>query len=152
MWSFEHSVECKADRNFAWRFWTNVSNWPEVDSSVESATLDGPFQSGTRGSTKPRGGQTVHWQLDDVRDGCSAVVVIHVPGAALRCVWGFEDPGICGTRITQRASIEGEKAQDYVSTVAPELERGIPEGMRKLAEKMEQMALGAALGRWLCLF
>jgi hypothetical protein len=152
MWSFEHSVECKVDRNFAWQFWTNVSNWPVVDSSVESAALDGSFQSGTKGSTKPRDGEAVHWQLDDVQDGRSAIVIIHVPGAALRCAWKFQDSGIRATRITQRVSIEGERAQDYLSTVAPELEKGIPAGMRKLAEAMEQVALGAALGRWFCLF
>jgi len=152
MWNFEHSVERKADRNFAWQFWTNVNNWPEVDSSVESASLDGPFQSGTKGSTKPRGGEPIHWQLEDVQDGCSAVVMIHLPTAALRCAWRFEDSGIHATRITQRASIEGQKAQEYVSTAAHELEKGIPDGMRKLAETIEHVALGSALGRWLCLF
>jgi hypothetical protein len=46
----------------------------------------------------------------------------------------------------------GDRAADYVSTVAPELESGIPQGMRKLAATIEQAALGSALGRWLCLF
>jgi hypothetical protein len=76
----------------------------------------------------------------------------HVPGPALRCIWKFEDSGIRATRITQQASIEGERAQDYVSTVAPELEKGIPLGMQKLAATMEEVALGSALGRLLCLF
>jgi len=152
MWAFEHSVECRADRTFAWQFWTNVSNWAVVDSSVESAALDGPFQSGAKGSTRPRGGEPIHWQLEGVRDLCSAVVMIHVPGAALRCEWKFEDSGVRKTLITQRAAIVGDRASDYVSTAAPELERGIPLGMWKLAETIEQVALGSALGRWLCLF
>jgi len=38
MWSFEHSVECKADRDFTWRFWSDVNNWPAVDCSVEAVT------------------------------------------------------------------------------------------------------------------
>jgi hypothetical protein len=85
MWNFEHSVECKADGRFAWQFWTNVSNWVVLDSSVESATLDSPFQSGAKGNTKPRSGEPIHWQLENVQDGCSAVVMIHGPRAALRC-------------------------------------------------------------------
>jgi hypothetical protein len=152
MWSFEHSVECKVDRNFAWQFWTNVSNWAAVDSSIESATLDGQFQSGTKGSTQLRGGEAIHWRLEGVKEPCGAVVIAHVPGAALRCTWKFEDSGIRATRITQQASIEGERAQDYVSTVAPELEKGIPLGMQKLAATTEEVALGLALGRWLFLF
>ena len=152
MWSFEHSVECKVDRNFAWQFWTNVRNWAEVDSSLESATLEGPFQSGAKIITKPQGGDAIHGQLQDVQDGCSAVVMITLPGAALRCAWKFDDSGIGRTRITQQASIEGDRARDYVSRAAPELEKGIPLGMRRLAETIEQLALGAALGRWFCLF
>jgi len=152
MWTFEHSVECKVDRNLAWQFWTDVSKWAEVDSSLEYATLDGRFESGARITTKPRGGETIHGQLQDVRDGSSAVVLIQLPGAALRCAWKFEDSGIGRTRIRQQARIEGDRAPDYISTAAPELEKGIPLGMRKLAETIEQLALGAALGRWFCLF
>ncbi len=152
MWTFEYSVECKVNRNFAWQFWTNVTNWAVVDSSVEFAILNGPFRSGASGSTKPRGGEPVHWQLEQVHDGSGAIVLIHVPGAALRCVWKFEDSDLGRTRITQRASIEGERAQDYVCTVGPELEKGIPAGMCKLAETMEHVALASAMGRWLGLF
>jgi hypothetical protein len=152
MWNFEHVVECKADRKLAWQFWTNVSNWPAIDSSVESASLDGPFQSGTKGTTKPRGREPIRWQLGEVQEGRSAVVIVPVPGAALRCAWKFEDSAIHKTRITQRAVIEGEKARNYIATVAPELEAGIPQGMQKLAETIEQVAFRTALGHWLCLF
>lgn len=151
MWNFEHSVECKADRAFAWQFWTNVSNWPAVDYSVELAVLDGPFRSGAKFITRPRDGEGINGQLEDVRDERGAVVVTHVPGAALRCVWKFEDAGKRSTRLTQQATIEGEKAQDYLSAVA-DLERTIPQGMQRLAETIEQFALGAALGRWLYVF
>jgi len=26
MWKFEHSVECQVAKDFAWRFWTDVTN------------------------------------------------------------------------------------------------------------------------------
>jgi hypothetical protein len=152
MWSFEHSVECKVERDFAWQFWTNVNNWPVVDSSVESVTLDGPFQSGAQGSTKPRGGESVQWHLQDVHDGRSAVVVIHLSGAAVRFAWRFEDRGFRSVCMTQRVSIQGERAQHYISTAATALEKGMPAGMSRLAEAMEQLALGAALGPWFALF
>jgi hypothetical protein len=152
VWTFEHSVECNVDRDFAWQFWTNVSNWPLVDSSVESATLDGPFQSGAQGSTKPRGGEAVQWQLEDVHAGRSAVVVIHLSDAVLRFAWRFEDRGVRSVRMTQRVSIESQQAEQYISTAASELEKGMPAGMKRLADAMEQLALGAALGRWFALF
>ena len=70
-----------------------------------------------------------------------------IPGT----VWKFEDAGTRATQLTQQATIEGEQAQNYLSEVA-ELERTIPQGMQRLAETIEQFALGSALGRWLCLF
>jgi hypothetical protein len=139
MWNFEFTVECAASRDFAWRFWTDVRNWPVVDPSVESVSIDGPFRSGAQGTTKPRGADTVHWQLADVREGHAAVVTITVPGAALRFSWKFEDSG-GGRRITQLASFEGNMAQVYLPAIAPELEKQMPAGMRKLAEAIEHAA------------
>jgi hypothetical protein len=105
MWTLEHSVECKVDRDFAWRFWTNVSNWPSVDSSLESATLDGQFQSGAKVISKPRGGEAIHGQIADVQDGSGATIIIPVPGAALRCAWRFEDSGTGRTEPGRPASM-----------------------------------------------
>ena len=49
-WAFEHSVECAATREFAWVFWTEVSNW-KLDADVESVELTGPFATGSHGIT-----------------------------------------------------------------------------------------------------
>jgi hypothetical protein len=144
MWTFEHSVECKVHRDFAWQFWTNVSNWAMVDSSVEWASIDGPFRSGATGSTKSRGGKAVHWRVEDAQPGSGATVLIHVSGAAMRSVWRFEDSEHGRTRITQRASIEGERAEDYAPTFGPQLEREMPAGMLKLAEAMERAAANSS--------
>ena len=126
---------------FAWQFWTTVSNWPAVDSSLEFVTLDGPFCAGTTGTTKPLESQPVRWQLAEVHEGRSAVIEMAVPGAVLRCAWTFEEIASQLTRITQVARIEGGRASAYVETVAPDLERGIPQGMGKLAEAMKRKAL-----------
>jgi len=96
--------------------------------------------------------KAVQWQLEDVHDGRSAVVVIHLSGAALRFAWRFEDRRVRSVRMMQRVSIEGQQAEHYISTAASELENGMPAGMRRLADAMEQLALGASLGRWFALF
>src|SRR5215470_17218580 len=49
-WTFEHSIVCAVDAQFAWNFWTTVSNWA-LDKDVESIDIDGPFAAGTRGVT-----------------------------------------------------------------------------------------------------
>ena len=137
MWSFEHSVECRASREFAWQFWTTFSNWPAVDSSVESVTLDGPFATGTKGTTYPRGMDAVRWELIEVQDYKSATIEIPAPGAVLQCIWTFEDTANGGARLTQRASIEGERADDYAAMGAM-MEQGMPQAMQRMAEAIDQ--------------
>jgi len=133
-WVFEHSVDCHASREFAWRYWSNVENWL-FDTSVEAITIDGPFAAGTRGTSKPRGGDLINWQLVEVEDGRRAVIEILLPGAVVRFHWQFEELTDAATRMTQRVTLEGERAADYLAGAA-ELEKGIPEGMRRLAAEI----------------
>ena len=132
VWSFEHSIETQAARQAAWRFWSEVANWARVDSALEWVRLDGPFVSGAKGMTKPRDHEATQWRLVQVVDATRAVIEIDAPGAVLRCIWLFEDRPGGGTRITQKASLEGEQAADYLEA-GRELEAGIPAGMRQLA-------------------
>lgn len=135
MWEFENSVETTAKRGFAWAFWTDVSNWA-FDSSIEWVRLDGPFASGTHGETKSPGLDPVQWVLKDVRAGEEAVVEMALADATLRFHWRFQDVAGGGTRLTQRATLTGPSAGQFVEQIAPDFERGIAEGMRKLATEM----------------
>jgi len=135
---FVHSVECPVSRDFAWRFWTDVANWTH-DISVESVTIDGPFAAGAKGVTKPRGGDPVEWRLVEVQDRSAALIEIALSGATIRFHWRYEDAAGGGVRITQRVTLEGDRAADYAEGMAM-LESGIPQGMRKLAEVMARAA------------
>jgi len=134
MWRFEHSEPCSVSREVAWRFWTDVTNWPVVDSSVESVQLNGAFAAGTTGTTKPRGLDPIEWHILEAQEGQRAVIEIPAPGAVLRCVWQFADLPNGGVQITQQASLEGEQAAAYAQTIGPELANGIPQAMRRMVE------------------
>jgi uncharacterized protein YndB with AHSA1/START domain len=134
-YAFTHSVECPVGREFAWAFWSDVENWARVDPSVDSVKLDGPFVAGARGETRPRGGEMVEWTIAEVSEGRGAVVEINLSGALLKFAWTFEETEGGGARMTQRVTLEGERAGDYAEGMR-ELERGIPVGMCKLAEAM----------------
>ena len=138
--SFEYSVECQVSRDFAWQFWTNVANWAVVDPAVESAKLDGPFVAGAKGVTKPRDSDSVEWRITEVEDGRRACIEIPAPGAVLRCLWRFEDAANGSTQITQQMSLDGERADEYAAGIGAQMEKGMPEGMRKLAEAMRRAA------------
>src|SRR5215213_4346622 len=142
-YKFECSVECPVEKDFAWRFWTDVANWSAVDSSVESVTLDGDFAAGTKGFTKPRGAEATEWELLEVVPGESAVIGIFLPGAVLKFRWQFADSAAGGTLISQRVTLAGEQAGNYADGMKF-LEKGIPEGMKSLAKGMVEAAESGA--------
>ena len=134
IWSFEHSIDCNVPEEFAWSFWTNVSNWV-LDADIDSVELHGPFADGTQGVTQSKSSGRIEWRIAEVQPG-RAVLEFPAPGAVARFAWTFEE--IEGrTRITQRVSLFGEQAPTYVDTLAAGLQAGIPAGMRKLCDAME---------------
>jgi hypothetical protein len=139
MWSFEHAVECPVKREFAWKFWTEVSNWI-LDPDMESVELDGPFATGSKGTTVSRSSGKIEWRLAGVEAGRAATMEIVFPGAIGRFRWTFDPAGAAGTKITQHVSIDGPHAHEFVNVMAPGLENGIPLGMEKLCRKIAEAA------------
>ena len=143
-YEFECSVECPVEKDFAWRFWSDVANWSVVDSSVESVRLDGEFVAGTKGFTKPRGADETAWELLEVVPGEGAVIGIFLAGAVLKFHWKFADsPAGGGTLISQLVVLTGERAADYAEGMKF-LEKGVPEGMKSLAKGMTEAAHSGA--------
>ncbi len=52
MFIIKHTVETKATPTQIWRIWEDVENWKTWDQQIELSQIDGPFQTGTTGSTK----------------------------------------------------------------------------------------------------
>jgi len=52
MFIVKHTVETKATPMQIWKVWEDVENWKTWDQQIELARIDGPFQTGTTGSTK----------------------------------------------------------------------------------------------------
>ena len=136
-WVFQHSVLCAVPLEFAWSFWTDVRNWA-LDADVESVEIDTPFAAGARGFTNSKSSGRVEWRVAEAEVG-RAVIEFPLPGAIGRFVWTFEDTGE-GTRMTQLCTLRGEQAGMFAKAVGPSLEAGIPAGMRKLCEAMQNAA------------
>lgn len=137
VWKFEHSVGVKASREAAWAFWSNVENWSAIDPGVEWARIDGAFQAGSRGETKPVGAPSNAWQLAEVDAGRRAVIELLVPGAEVRFRWSFDDQGDGGTVLTQVVEVAGDTAEKNPEAIDA-LAAGIPHGMQKLAAAIDR--------------
>ncbi len=54
-----------------WQIATDVGRWPEWDPHEEAGEIYGPFETGTKAYSKPRGGPAAHWTLTEVTQGRS---------------------------------------------------------------------------------
>ena len=140
-WTFEHSVMVRATREAAWAYWSDVAHWSVVDPAVEWARLDGPFEAGRHGQTKPAGAPATDWTLVAVEAGRRAVIEIAAPGAVVRFTWTLNDDEGGGARLTQRLELEGDESGQYVGAMKG-LADNIPLGMQKLVAAIERVTGG----------
>ena len=110
-WEFQHSAECKATRQFAWRFWTDIANWNDPPAEFD---LDGPFESGARLTTTMPGQR---WEsiIRDLKPEREATIEMQLPDAILSFNWKFEELSGDETLITQRLVLSGPNAQSFLA-------------------------------------
>src|SRR5437773_8453060 len=106
-WRFEHSAESSASPADVWRRYLDVEHWHEWSrNGVVWSRLDGPFEVGTKGRSKPPGLPAGRFRLVVVDPERMFATEMRLPGARLR----FEhiiEPLEAGVRITHRAAIDG---------------------------------------------
>ena len=141
-WQFEHSVECNSERSFAWSFWTDVSNWEKLEGkAVEWIKINGAFMTGTSGSTKMPGQDAYNWTITQLDPQHFAIIEIELVGAIFSNKMVFKSLNPDFTRIIQRFSLNGKKAENYVNGMQM-LETSAPQGLKKLALAIESAYAG----------
>jgi uncharacterized protein YndB with AHSA1/START domain len=62
---FDHRVETTAPEKI-WGAWTDVERWPQWDTELVSATLDGSFALGAKGRVKPKRGPAARFSISEL--------------------------------------------------------------------------------------
>lgn len=138
VWTFQHSVDCRVPRQFAWNFWSDIRNWDDPPARFE---LTGRFESGSHLRTILPG-EILHSVLRDVQSGQHATVEMELPDALLRFHWTFVEVAAAHSQITQSLILEGPNARAFVEQ-ARALEQSVPQGMAKLVALIERSAAAA---------
>ena len=139
-WQLEHSVETDASCNFAWSYMTDVRNWSDPPAEF---SLDGPFASGSRGTTRMPGREPAQWRIRDVQPGQSYILETELEGCMLSFTWCFEAASDRRTRLTQRIVLTGNNAAAYAQQVAASFGVNLQGGMRKIAATISMAAARA---------
>ena len=136
-WEFRHSVIAHVPRDVAWAWWTTVENWRQHEGdAVESITLDGPFETDTRGETRMPGQPLRVWRLAEVEPLAHAVIEMALVDATLRVVWSFDDLGKRRTRVTQQMTMDVPSAEQYTAELQAGFGPTIGPGMEVIASRM----------------
>lgn len=142
-WELKHSVIAAANRQTVWEFVSNIDNFARIEGdAVESMTLDGPFQTGTKGTTKMRGQEPMYWRLAEVEPPERATHEMELSAAVVRFVWTYEELSDSRTRLTQHIVLDGPGAEAYVPFMEEHFVGNVPKGMEKLAEEIARYAAG----------
>jgi hypothetical protein len=94
--------------------------------------LDGPFEVGTRGKSKPPRLPAGRFRLVDVEPDAKFVSESRFPGSRLVFVHRIEPSGD-GVRITHQAEISGPLAFLLSAIIRRTTERALPDGVERLA-------------------
>jgi hypothetical protein len=132
-WEFRFSIECNATQQFAWRFWTDITNWNDPPAKFD---LDGPFEIGAR-LTTTLPGETLYSVIRDLQPEREATIEMQLPDAILSFHWKFEKLTEDRTRLTQGLVLSGANAKSFVAQ-ATAMEARVPDGMRKVAAAIER--------------
>jgi hypothetical protein len=129
----EHSVEADVSLSFAWNWRTDVKNWDDPPAQFQ---LDGPFASGSWGTTLLPGQEPLRWHIRDVWPGRSFIIEMPLDRAVLSFEWQFEALSDYRTRITQHIVLSGENATAYATHVASQFGSTLADGMKRIADAM----------------
>lgn len=118
-----------------WEVWTDVAAWPRWNPTVAAAALDGPFAEGASGKFKHVNGVRSKIVLRDVRPGTGFVVASGLPGARLRIEHEVLGVPQGGSRVTERAVVDGPLGRLWSLLLGRQLRRDVVDGTEATARQ-----------------
>ena len=133
-WEFEHSAESKAEPAAVWERYIDVEHWKQWSpNGVEESSLDGKFETGSKGESKAPHFPKGKFELVEVEREKRFVSRAGFPGGSITYEHQIEPSG-GGTRITHKASLDGPLTFLWSPTIGRIVKRGLPSGVERLAE------------------
>jgi hypothetical protein len=132
-WQLEESVEAEVSPSFAWNWRTDIQTWDDPPAQFQ---LEGPFVSGSWGTTLLPGRDPLRWQIRDVRPGRAFVIDMPLDRALLSFQWSFAAVSNRRTRMTQRMVLSGDNAAAYANHIQGSFGATLLDGMKRIAEAM----------------
>jgi Polyketide cyclase / dehydrase and lipid transport len=119
------------------RLYADVSSWQSWDPDTKEATLNGPFEVGTKGRLVPTKGNAVPMEVTSVEPNRSFTVVSRIP--LFKMVFEHElRPVLGGTEVTHRVTFSGLLSPVLGRLLAAQLRVGLPRTLQSLSKHAQQ--------------
>ncbi len=135
--SYEEKAKAHVTSNRIWRIWSDVSEWPSFDPSLEWANLNGPLAPLALGTLKPKGWMSSQFWVSEATPNKSFSTISKLIGATMtfeHCLRELDEQSV---EITHRLTIEGSLATLYHLLMGSKLKRELAvsvNNLRSLAE------------------
>jgi hypothetical protein len=132
-WVFEESVQTVATAEQVWKIWTDHENWQMWDEGVDWVKADGPFNSGTTGLLKPKGGPAIQFQILHAEPLKGFHDRSFLPLTRLDFIHSFEEASHGKqARIIHRIEMHGILAPLFSRIIGKNIKAGLLPALRKL--------------------
>lgn len=138
LWEKEESVRARVEPAFAFKYLTSIEKMA-ADPGIERVETDGLHRDrlGMRGKTYLVGGGTTDWVVTAVETNRRLVIDVTLRDAVLRFEFRFEEGVGGGSVVSQRVSLFGPNAREYLEGVAAGFETTLRAGMRAIRDRMD---------------
>lgn len=132
----KHMVETTASPETVWKIWQDVSNWNTWDHGIEFSTINGPFQAGTTGTLKPKGGPLVHTTLTQVEPMQMFVDEAKLPMTRIIVSHSLKESG-GKTYVTHTIEMRGLLSFVFAFLIGRNMKKNLPQEMMAMVRKAE---------------
>lgn len=132
----EHTIVIEATPEAIWKAWQDVASWPQWDAGIQSATLNGPFAPGTKGSIKIKGGGRSEFTITDVVEPKGFTEKTQLPFAELEV---FHDISVLDgqVQVTRRYEVTGFLASIFNYFMGKRIAGALPFTMKSFKAFVE---------------
>jgi Polyketide cyclase / dehydrase and lipid transport len=136
-WTTEASIKTAASPEAIWSLWADVEAWPKWDHEVQTAQLHGPFETGTKGTLKPKGGPRTSFTMTEVVPFRSFTDRSTLPFATLDFHHSLHTDGTA-TTIEHRVVMTGSLTFLFRRLIGTKIKRGLPVAVARLGRLAEE--------------
>jgi hypothetical protein len=118
-----------------WSLWSDVPGWATWNPDVASASIDGPFASGSAIAMTLKSGDVIDLVLVDVEPGVGFIDEASMDGIVLRTEHRIESAGTPGsTRVVYDMTASGSAPPDVLEEVRATVSADFPETLAALLQ------------------